>query len=411
MKGEQKLDKKSFKINKSLIKLKAILLLFLLVIISSDSGLVRSFGDNVKAQYLQEETLFQSDENLVQASTKIKGQEQSTFSLYLPVAVKNPCTLNHPMLLSVYAQQWLGSQETIEDEIKPLDKWADKRLSIIGTYIDIEVANPEIYIRKELDTMWENGYTPFINLPTTRSAYQVAIGNVDEALINWAKAYKTYAQEGDGRMAFIAPLQEMNGYWVPYGLNPYNFKAAYWHIQKVFSEAGIPSNSIQWVFAPNGYNDPSDSQFEAYYPGDVSVDVVAFSSYNYGYHPNNSWPRWETAQEIYLPYLDRMRKMAPTKPIIIAQTGTTAYYSDGYNVAAKDQWFRDGFTFLSDYPGLLGIIYENSVNEQGYDWPFFINGNVEQQFQGYVDGVSDHDICYISPGKLKELDLFELTVE
>ncbi len=321
--------------------------------------------------------------------------------VYLPLTQNKPCVSSNPMLLSVYTQGWPGEQSTLDNEIHALDAWAGKRQSMVGTYIHIQVPNYETHVQLQLETIWNNGYTPFVNLSSVHNAYEIAIGALDDDLRQWARAYKAFATGGGGRMAFVAPLQEMNGYWVPYGRNPDNFKYAYWRIQKIFSEEGVPPESIRWTFAPNGYSDPKDPDFEAYYPGDNTVQVVAFSAYNFGYNPHNPWPRWETAAQVYTPFLDRMRAMAPTKPIIIAQTGTTGYAANGYNVEAKNQWFRDGLNYLSNYPGLLGIIYENSVNEQKYDWPFFIENDPSTQFSGYVDAVANPDICYIAPYVLK----------
>jgi beta-mannanase len=327
---------------------------------------------------------------------------------FLPAVFNNyiACNSSNPMLLSVYNVGWPGQQSTYDNEVRPLDNWAGKRSSMIGTYIDLEVPDYTTHIKNQLQRIWDNGYTPFINLPSKRSASRIASGFIDNAIRSWARAYKQFAQEGGSRRAFIAPLQEMNGTWVPYGKDPTNFRNAYARIKNIFAQEGVPVDSVWWTFAPNGYGDA----FEKYYPGDNSVDVVAFSSYNFGYNPHNSFPRWETALQIYKPYLDRMRVMAPTKPIIIAQTGTTAYTSSGYNVEAKNQWLRDSYAYISDYPGLLGIIYENAVNAQGYDWPFYVPNDPSKQFQGYVDAVANPDICYISPNQLKSSNLFDLSM-
>jgi beta-mannanase len=330
------------------------------------------------------------------------------FTLNLPAVFKDHHAWNssHPMLTAIYPKGWPGLQTTMDDEVHPMDTWANKRSSIIATYVDIENDYPPSHVKSQLETIWENGYTPFVNMPSSRTASAIASGKADAGIRNWAIAYKQYAEEGGGRRAFIAPLQEMNGYWVTYGLDPSNFKLAYRRIQTIFAQEGVPANSVWWTFAPNGYGDT----FENYYPGQDYVDVVAFSSYNFGYNPNNPWPRWETGQEIYAPYLDRMRVMAPTKPIIVAQTGTTAYTSSGYSIPAKDQWLRDTYLYSSNYSGLLAIIYENAVNYQGYDWPIYVPGVPSKQFQGYVDALVNPDICYIPPNELKTLDLYQLSI-
>lgn len=328
-------------------------------------------------------------------------------TVFLPLTVRSTqtCSTEDPVLLAVYSQNWPGLQSTMDGELHTLDEWARKRSSIIGTYLDIELPDPNTHVRGQLKLIWNNGYTPYVNLSSSHSAYDIASGGLDDDIRSWAKAYAEYATGGGGRMAFIGSLQEMNGYWVPYGLNPDNYKAAYWHIQDIFAEEGVPSESVKWVFAPNGWSRPSDPAFEKYYPGNDAVDVVAFSAYNFGYNPSNSYPSWEPPKKVFGEYLERMTAMAPTKPIFIAQTGTSAYYKDGVNPDAKNHWLRKAYEYLAGYPGVRAIIYFNVVNEQGYDWPIFIPNNPDQQYEGYRDAVGRSDYCYISPHNLKDYDL------
>ena len=332
--------------------------------------------------------------------------------LYMPVvqANFNACTGGTPRLLAVYTQGWPGTEITVKYQMKTLDTWSRKRLSMIGTYINIEQTSLETHVTKQLTLLWDSGYTPFVNLPTRSSLATINSGGLDTAIRAWARAYKVYAEGGGGRSAFIAPLQEMNGNWVPYASeHPAGFKTAYQRIRDIFNQEGVPPQSVRWTFAPNGLSYTSFPPFEAYYPGDSLVDVVAFSSYNYGYSPSikSTYRRWETYEQIYRPYMDRMRLMAPSKPIVIAQTGTTAYYpnSSTYNIEAKNQWFRESLAFLSTYPGFLGLIYENSTNEQNIDWPFYIANDPATQFAGYADGVSNPSFCYTSPRELMYADL------
>jgi beta-mannanase len=185
-------------------------------------------------------------------------------------------------------------------------------------------------------------------------------------------------------------------------MDPANFKLAYSHIQTIFNQEGVPHSSVKWVFAPNGYSGEGNPGFEYYYPGDNKVDVVAFSSYNFGFSPYVVYKGWKTYQQLYTPYLDRIRLMAPSKPIFIAQTGTTAYtVPNGVDNAAKDQWLRDTYNYLASYKGVRAIIYFNM--EYDVEWQIYWPG--VDAFVGYKDGVANNAYGYISPEELKNMDL------
>ena len=178
---------------------------------------------------------------------------------------------------------------------------------------------------------------PFVNLQIWATAYDIASGKKDVEIRNWARAYKNFADgpDGQGRIAFIAPIQEMNscqsgGCWTMWGGDPENYKIAFRRIRQIFDQEAVPSSSVRWVFAPNGWSHYKyDHPFEDYYPGENWVDIVAISAYNFGGCIPNAW---RSPQEVYNnpnyrhqsegAYLDRMRVMAPGKPIFIAQTGT-----------------------------------------------------------------------------------------
>jgi hypothetical protein len=336
-----------------------------------------------------------------------------TNEIYLPFTTRAVPTL--PVMLGLYSQNGPALQSTMDNEFHAIEAWSGKRISIAGTFIDIQIPDPYFNVGTQLEMMWQEGYTPFINLETTHTAGEIARGNLDSALRGLARAYRdTFALEDGGRMAFIAPLQEMNscqrwGCWTVYGGEPEDFKAAYLRIRQIFHDEGVPAGAVKWVFAPNGWSDPTyDHPFEEYYPGDQVVDVVAFSAYNFGDNCRGSV--WQTPIEVYnnpnasFPqgqFLDRMRAMAPEKPIFIAQTATSAYFVCGeISRAMKDVWLRDAYHYLASYPGVKVILYFNKTNAQGYDWPFYIPGDPANQYVGYINGVSSPSISYVSPQDL-----------
>ena len=322
-------------------------------------------------------------------------------TITIPAAV-TPQPTNLPqereVVLGVYPSGFL--QYKI-NEIISLDDWTssiEKRTTLVATFMDFEYPDPESFIPAEMEAAWGNGYIPFVNLAVgyyhLYSAEQIANGEIDSQIRTWAEAYASWSKGGE-KWALIAPLQEMNGFWTAYSGDPDNFKLAFRRIQEIFYEAGVESEAVSWVFAPNGWS-TEGNEFELYYPGDGVVDVIGFSSFNFGDCSN--WPRWEVYEDIYQPYLDRMYKMAPEKPIVIAEIGTVAEGGD------KNYWLMDTYLKLISHPGLYGIIYFNREEfasslekcPHGTDYRVF-NKQTEEGYSGYLEAIRSPRIVYYPP--------------
>jgi hypothetical protein len=271
------------------------------------------------------------------------------------------------VLLGLYppgSLQTPGVVETVPD----VDTWlvpTGKQVSIVGDFMDIEV-NPDFNIPAELDGAWNRGYVPFVNLAISHPTVVTAGGALDAAIHQFAHDFALWTQGGQKR-AFIALMQEMNGDWTVYHGDPPSFIVAFRRVRQIFEQElaaeGVSSRAISWVFAPNGWSVPGQ-EFERYYPGDDVVDIVSFSAYNYGSCAgNDSWVKWETYDTTILPYLDRMRVMAPGKPIFLAETAVASNAAVN-GVGDKDQWLYDVFTKLAAYPAFRGAVYFNLTNTQ-----------------------------------------------
>lgn len=321
-------------------------------------------------------------------------------------SVRSPKKSNSPVLLGLYSSGYLGEPSILKQEVQDVEQWAGKRFSLAGSFIDIEDSNPAYNIPVPLELQRQKGYTAFINLATKRTAAEIARGDVDRALKALAKAYASWASQGKDRMAFIAPMPEMNGSWESYREDPVNFKLAYQRIQRIFAEQGVSRNAVRWVFAPNGWS-RSEHRFEYYYPGNDSVDVVSFSAYNWGYCSASAagqWKAWERPEKVFDPYIQRMRSLAPNKPIFIAQTATTSDDKTGPSRSAKDQWLRDAYTYLAA-AGVRGILYFNLNKE--CDWAFYSARG--QRNEGYKAAVMNPAFGYVSPSDLAQMNLLNPT--
>jgi hypothetical protein len=330
-----------------------------------------------------------------------EAEQDFRYKVHLPM-VSDGSRTTLPILLGVYPAGYLGNQSVIDSQLLGLNQWASPgaKLTIGGTFMSFEFPNPSYDVPLQLENLWKNGMVGFVNLNSEKSSRQIAQGELDGKIRDWARGYKAWASKGGGRFAYLAPLPEMNGEWVVWGMDPANFKLAFARIQQLFEEEGVSRSSVQWVFAPNGWSRPGTPGFESYYPGGSLVDVIGFSSYNFGYHPYTPTPDWQNPDEVFGPYLARMRQMDSSKPIFITQTGTTAYYLDGQNNQKKNEWLREAYHYLSSYPGVRGVIYFNLVSWENVDWPFYVPNDASRQYQGYREGIINYPFIYISPGEL-----------
>jgi hypothetical protein len=283
-----------------------------------------------------------------------------------PGAAPSSARAEPVVLLGLYPPGLLQFQEVV-DTMLHVDEWltpTGKRVSIAGGFMDIEL-DPAFSVPAELDGAWNNGYVPFVNLTISHSTAVTASGAIDPAIREWARHFAVWTDGGQKR-AFLAPMQEMNGRWTPYFGHPLDFVRAFRQVRSIFDDEltrhGVPHTAISWVFAPSGWSEPG-YEFERYYPGHDVVDVVSFSAYNYGSCAGTEeWVRWETYDLAIKPYLDRMRLMAPSKPLFIAETGVVDAPVQG--VGDKDQWLYETFTRLAAYPGVRGVLYFNTQNTQ-----------------------------------------------
>lgn len=331
--------------------------------------------------------------------------------VYLPLVLNQKSTL--PKVTGIIGAGYWKNPADVQNKLLAADAWAGKKHTIAAFFIDITDVNPNDNFRGQLEGLWTNGYVPFVKLNQASGykMYDIASGKLDDFLRADAKLYAAWVAQGGGRKAFIGPLPEMNGYWTVYGQDPANFKIAFSRIRSIFeSELAarkLPVSSIWWTFIPNGWAE-AGHEFERYYPGDALVDVVGFSSYNFGYCPNISpdKQKWKTAQTIYEPYVARMRAMAPSKPVLITQTGTVAYSANGFDRASKDQWLKETYDYIASREGVLGILYYDfNLSSWECDWTVFNTPSNIAKFDGYRQGVANPAFQYITPNAFSKLNL------
>jgi hypothetical protein len=247
-----------------------------------------------------------------------------------------------------------------------------------------------------LEEAWQAQSTPFANLQFTRgeTAADIASGSLDAQIIVWATEVKAWLDQGGDRSLIIAPLQEMNGSWVSYGMDPANFKLAYAKIRTIVESTVTDPDKVRWAFAPNGWSE-EPYRIADYYPGDSIVDLITLSTYNFGDHPgSNGWmnPPLSIGQ-----WVDEVRDTIPgavDMPMMLSQTASV---SSGGN---KNDWIRDMFTEVDEDPNLVGFIYFN-IDETSFepdrDWKFWKDATEYAGYRGFEDGMRRPTTTYQWP--------------
>ena len=251
----------------------------------------------------------------------------------------------------------------------------------------------EAWTQTKLEAMWAAGATPFSNLEFTESAATIAGPTLDAQITAWASEVKEWLDDGEGRSLIIAPMQEMNGDWIPYGMDPANFKTAYIKIRSIVESTVTDSDMVRWAFAPNGWSTPPYGIAD-YYPGDEYVDVISFSTYNFGTHdPFNGWL---TPTQAIGPYVDEARATIPgaaDKPFLLSQVASVTAGGD------KNEWIQDMFTFVEEDPNLVGFLYFNK-DQTPLDWWIWDNDDaspIKPGWWGYRDGMRRASTSYRFP--------------
>ena len=234
--------------------------------------------------------------------------------------------------------------------------WSGQKVTFAGLFHDVRESidywsgNTEFM----LESAWQAEATPFSNLTINSSAATIASGARDADITAWANKVKAWLDLGEQRSLVIAPLQEGNGDWTPYGYSPAHYENAYRRIVDIFRGLGMDNTKVLWAFAPNGWSTPPYSMAD-YYPGDDYVDIVGFSGYNFG----STLASWESVNQVLDPWTTELETLAPEKPIVITQTASSPHGGD------MSAWIADLFTWTKNRDSVVGFVWFNFNTDQG----------------------------------------------
>ncbi|MGR3319779.1 MAG: glycoside hydrolase family 26 protein [Candidatus Anammoxibacter sp.] len=204
----------------------------------------------------------------------------------------------------------------------------------------------------------------------------------DSYFIQWSRDCKKW-----GKPVFIRPGFEMNGNWFSWCSNPDKFKAVWQYLYKLFKREGC-DNTI-WVWSPGSISFPDEewNQMEKYYPGDQFVDWVGLDGYNQGdENPKKPYSKWITFSTIFNEPLERLNKLAPDKPVMIAEIGCAESESH-----SKAEWIEDAFANINNLPELKLLIWFNydKRGEGEADWRIDSSPETLNTFNKCIDGFKD----------------------
>ena len=205
----------------------------------------------------------------------------------------------------------------------------------------------------ELDIWGRGNETDYLNA--------ILENRFDSYFVQWSRDCKKW-----GKPVFIRVGFEMNGNWFSWCGNPDKFKAVWQYLYKLFKREGC-DNAI-WVWSPGTRSFPDEewNQMEKYYPGDQFVDWVGLDGYNQGdENPKRPDSKWITFSTIFNKPLEQLKKLAPDKPVMIAEIGCAESTSH-----RKSEWIEDAFKNINNAPELKLLIWFNydKRGEGEADW-------------------------------------------
>jgi hypothetical protein len=238
-------------------------------------------------------------------------------------------------------------------------------------------------LSRRLDELEDLGVTAYVEI-TTNSLAGLNQGGQDANLNGMAEGVAAWLKAGANRHILIAPLPEMNLSHHAWGGNPSGFKTGYAHIRGAFLDQGLTPSQIRFVFAPNGTSDVGE--FNDYYPGGATVDVIGFARLNRG-------DPWLDYNAVFRTHIDDLQaRVSLARPILVTQTGSLTH-------ASRAGWLGDMFTNLKANPQVIGAIYFN--RNKDHDYRVLVNGVMDSAFRsGYQNWSNPNEVDWIFDGRM-----------
>jgi hypothetical protein len=198
-------------------------------------------------------------------------------------------------------------------------------------------------------------------------------GRYDSFIRDWALGAKRW-----GHPFFLRFDWEMNTNSVPYsehsnGNRPGEFVRMWRHVHDIFERAG--ARNATWTWCPNVEYNGSVRPLRSLYPGKRYVDWTCLDGYNWGTNPSKA-QGWQSFDQVFGPTFGLVtRKIAPSKPLMIGETGSSEYGG------SKAAWITDTLTLQlpGKYRKVRALVWFNK-NADGMDWILESSGAAQSAF-------------------------------
>jgi hypothetical protein len=195
----------------------------------------------------------------------------------------------------------------------------------------------------------------------------IANGLYDASITTWMRSAAAF-----GHPFFLLPDVEMNGPWEPYspganGNTAADFVSMWRHVHDLAVQAG--ATNITWVWAPNVDPGNKFTPYSQLYPGSAYVDWTGLDGFNQDGNETFAW--------LFGSSYANLLQIAPTKPIMITQTGSVE--------TGKAAWITEALStqMPRNFPQIKALVWFNwriYENNAWYNWPIESSASSQTAF-------------------------------
>jgi hypothetical protein len=206
---------------------------------------------------------------------------------------------------------------------------------------------------------WSSSATPFEANQRPYRLAKIIDGSLDPFIRDFATAARNW-----GHPFFLRFNWEMNGFWFPWsegvnGNKAGEYVAAWRHVHDIFTSVG--ATNATWVWCPNVDFTRKLIPLKREYPGDAYVDWTCLDGFNWGKRHDSAG--WQNFNQIYHETYKRILKIAPDKPMIIAEVASNEIGG------SKPAWIRNLLEVVPNkYRKVRGLLWFD-VKDRNTHWP------------------------------------------
>ena len=271
-----------------------------------------------------------------------------------------------------------------EERLKNVENDIGVSLGMVVFFLQwppIEDQGSATFPGKSLDAIWNTGAIPCLTWEPMyyRDGHEVMIpyqailnGDYDPYLMGFARQSALWKKPFMIRFAHEMNIERYHWGTKKEGYGPKSpdiYKRMFQYVSTLFQRAD--ARNVLWVFCPNAESVPNTTydpgaswnRVENYYPGDKHVEILGIDGYNWGTtqtKAKNGWDsHWRGFKEIFRPTYEKMRELAPGKPIFIFETASVSQGGD------KRLWIKNAFETAAKWK-MNGLIWFQAAKE--CDW-------------------------------------------